>query len=135
MGDDLLLEEGNNLIPSLLQQLVYESNLMVRLQAIDTLCSAMDDKMEEKFKVLEFKEMLNTEYLSKTDFLRRLKLYSKINENVETAIEYHGQDFITHPEFNFDENFEREVTALSLLINNFTGKLLKEFSKGDSFEL
>ena len=134
MVDQLIMDEGNQIIPSLLNQLVYEENIMKRLQAMDTLCSACDEGIDVKLKVKDFKEEIRKKYLSKVDFLRRLKLYSKINDNVETAIEYHGQDYITHPEYIFDDEFEIKITELNKKINSFVGELLKEFARGESIE-
>jgi hypothetical protein len=130
--EEIILDDGKQLIPSLLQQLVFETNVMTRVQAMDTLLSAVDEKIKENMKTDEFKVWLNKNFLKKSVFMRKLKLYSKINENVETAIEYHGQDYLTHTEFVFNEEFEKEVMMLTRRINNFTGKLIKEFSKGES---
>lgn len=129
-----MLEDSKEFIPSLLQQLVYESNIFVRLQAMDTLLSAIDDDMARKLEVAKFKKWLNHKYLKRVDFMRQLKLYSKINDNVETSIEYHGQDYLTHSEYIFNEDFENEVMELSKYINHYVGKLLKEFAKGEAIE-
>lgn len=134
MAQELKLDEGKDTIPILLQQLVFEANISIRLQALDTLLSAIDDDISKRMKVKIFKTWLRRKYLSRVDFVRQLKLYSKINENVETAIEYHGKDFLTHSEYIFDEEFENEVTELSKNINNFVGKLLKEYAKGEVIE-
>lgn len=135
MTEDLMLDDGDQLIPSLLKLLVYEDNVMKRLQAMDTLCSAIEEDISEMLGVKKFKKHLNDKYLNDILFLRKLKLYSKMNENVETAIEYHGQDYLTHPEFIFDLQFEKEVNKLTKAINEFTGQLLKEYSKGDTIEI
>jgi len=144
MPEDLFMDEGSNLIPSILQNLVFETNILTRLQAIDTLLSALDEKdLDMKIKIKEFKQKLKQEYLlpdknkddPRKNFMRRLKLYSKINENVETAIEYHSEDFITHPEYIFDADFERKITDLNLKINTLVGELLKEYSRGEEIEL
>jgi hypothetical protein len=134
MVEELMLDEGKQLIPSLLQQLVFETNVMTRLQAMDTLLSGMDEELKHKLKTDEFKLWLSKHFLKKSDFMRQLKLYSKINENVETAIEYHGQDYITHSEFVFNEEFEKKVMILTRRINNFVGKLIKEYSKGEKVQ-
>lgn len=132
---DLMLDEGEPIIPSLLKLLVYEDNVMKRLQAMDTLCSAIDEDISKKLKIKEFKKELNEKYMDDLIFLRKLKLYSKMNDNVETAIEYHGEDYSTHPEFIYDVEFEKEINILTKNINNFVGKLLKEFAKGDSIDI
>jgi len=134
MGTDFMLDEGKDIVPQLLQQLVYESNMSVRLQAMDTLLSAIDDETAKKLNVKKFKRWLNEKYIKNTDFIRQLKLYSKINDNVETAIEYHGQDYLTHSEYIFNEEFETQVMELSKYINHFVGKLLKEYAKGEKIE-
>ena len=134
MTEDILLDDGKQLIPSLLQQLVFETNIMTRLQAMDTLLSGIDEEMKKQMDVDEFKLWLNQNFLKKTLFMRKLKLYSKINENVETAIEYHGQDYLTHAEFVFNEDFEKEVMHLTRRINSFVGKLIKEYSKGEGID-
>lgn len=134
MANDLLLDDGKDIVSQLLQQLVYEPNISLRLQAMDTLLSAIDDDMAFKVKAKEFKKFLNQNYMKNTNFMRQLKLYSKINDNVETSIEYHGQDYLTHSEYIFNEDFESEVMKLSKYINHFVGKLLKEYSRGQQIE-
>jgi len=134
MVNSIEIGEGEELIPALLKQMVYEDNVMKRLQAMDTLLSAIDEDIAKKLKTKEFKKELNVSYLDDVIFIRKLKLYSKMNENVETAIEYLGEDYVTHPEFIFDEKFEVKVNILNKKINNFTGNLLKEYSMGDSIE-
>lgn len=131
MADEIILDEGKQLVPSLLQQVVFEDNVSVRLQATDTLLSALDEDIKKKLETQKFKIWLNKEFLKNTDFMRQLKLYSKINENVETAIEYHGQDYLTHQEFVFNEDFEKRVMLLTRRLNSLIGKLIKEFSKGE----
>jgi len=143
MPEDLFIEEGTNLVPSILQNLYFETNILTRLQAIDTLMSALDDQIEMKLKIKAFKKKLKEEYMlpsknkkdPRDNFMRRLKLYSKINENTETAIEYHSQDFITHPEYIFDEDFENKITELNMEINTLVGSLTKEYSRGEEIEL
>lgn len=134
MEEGILLDEGNNLIPSLLSQLVFEENIMRRLRAINTITKAVDDEISKKLKIDIFNIVLNQKYLKDVSFLRRLKLYSKINENIETSIEYHGTDYITHQEYIFDEDFEKQIEELSSMIDNFVGKLIKEYSKGESID-
>jgi len=130
----MLDDEGRDLIPSLLQQLVYEPNISLRLQALDTLLNGIKKEISDKMKVRVFDEWLRKKYLNNTQFMRQLKLYSKINENVETAIEYHGQDYITHAEYVFNDEFENQVMELTKAINTFVGMLLKEYAKGESIE-
>ncbi len=135
MTSEIMLDDENQLIPSLLQQLVYEPNISIRLQALDTLLNAIDDNISEAMNVKLFREKMREKYLNRIDFVKQLKLYSKINDNIETGIEYYGQDFLTHPEYIFSEQFEKEVVNLTKAINTFVGKLLKEYSKGESIEL
>lgn len=125
---------NSNLIPNLLSQLVYEENILRRLRAINTLSQAVDDDIAKLLDIPTFLKTLNKNYLKNVEFLRRLKLYSKINDNIETAIEYHSTDYITHQEYVFDEQFEAQVEELSSFIDKMVGLLLKEYSKGESIE-
>ncbi len=134
MGDEISLEEGSGLIPSLLSQLVFEENVIRRLRAINTIIRAVDDEIKNKLKIDTFKIILNHKYLKNVEFMRQLKLYSKMNDNIETSLEYHGTDYITHQEFIFDEKFDIEIEKLSSMIDKLVGNLIKEYSKGESID-
>lgn len=135
MTDQLILDEGKNFIPSLLQQVVFMENLFVKLNAVDTLISSMDNDIIEKTNGKEFRKWLHINYLKNVEFMRQLKIYVRISEQTETALEYFGQDFLTHQEFVFDEEFEKKLSFLNRKLNHFIGTLLRETNKADTFEI
>lgn len=133
--ESFLLDEGNGSITiSLLQTIFTQDNMFLKLNQMDTCLSALDEKLVKETNAHIFKKWLNEKFLKDTNFIRQLKIYSKINENTETALEYFGQDFISHPEFAFDKDFEKKLAYLNKQINHFTGKLLKELTKGETLE-
>lgn len=134
--ESFLIDEGNDTtIISIISQLIFETNLYKKLNAIDTLLSSLDDKIAEKSNAAQFKKYLNTNFLLNVDFMRQLGLFSKMEENVETGLELQGQDYISHPEYVFDKEFAETKANLNKQINHFTGKLLRELTKGESLDL
>lgn len=135
MAEALPLDEQQSPLPSILQQCVFEDNIFRKLQAVDILISALDDDMLKKIKGIKMKNWLHTNFINNVEFMRQLRLHSKVGEHPETSIEYYGQDFLTHPEFVFDAKFVETLTDLDKKLNHFIGKLLKEFSKTEDITL
>lgn len=126
-----VLDEKKDLLPTLLQGIVFESDLLKKLNAVDTIISALDDKMAENSGAITFKNWLHSKYLDNTLFMRQLKLHTAIIENVETKIEYYSQDYLTHQEYIFDADFEQVIITINKTINHFVGRLLRELGKGE----
>jgi len=135
LTDVLDLDDGQSPILSLLQSAVYEDNILKRLNATDTLISALEDNIADKNQAKLMRKYIHEEVLSNEDFMRRLKLFTRIDEHAETSIEYFGQDFLTHPEFHFDKEFISKLSEINKKLNHFIGTLIKEYSRGDQIEL
>lgn len=118
----------------MLQTIAFETNLYKRLHAVDVICSALDDETAKAVKAKEFKNHINKEYLLNKKFIRKLKLVSMLENYAETSIELSAQDFVTHPEFHYDEDLHEKIGKINRLINHFTGKCMKELNKGDSID-
>lgn len=132
---EIILEDKKNTIPALLNALVYETDLLRKLNAVDTVLSALEPEIVEKTHAIDFKNWLNRNFLTNLQFMRQLKAYSAIISTPETCQEYFSTDYLTHPEYQFDEDFEKLLIKINRQINHFVGKLLKEFSKGDSINV
>lgn len=129
---ELQIDDGNSPLPQMLQQIAFEENIYKKMQAVDVICSSLSSKISKKVKGTQFKKWLNESYLENTDFIRKLKLISKLEAYPETAIELSSLDFVTHPEFHYDEDFQNAVTELNKQLNHFIGKCIRELSKGNS---
>jgi len=126
---DLLMDEGKSPILSLAQQAVFEDNMFRKMNAVDTLISSLEDDVSKKIGAFAMKQYLHKEVLSNEDFMRQLQMYARIVDNPETAIEYFGQDYVTHPEFNFDTDFMTKLNHINKQVNHFIGTLIKELAK------
>lgn len=135
MTDILDLGDGQSPILSLLQQSVFEDNMLKKFNAVDILISAFETDIATKSKAKEMKVYLHKEVLSNEQFMRKLQMFSRISDNPETAIEYYGQDFVTHPEFHFNSEFVKKLAIINRKVNHFIGLLIKEYSKGESIEV
>lgn len=131
---ELDLGEGKQLIPSLLNQLFDEDNYLKKLNMAYTVVCGLESDIFKETNGQEFKDFLEN-FLDNVSFIRKLKLYVKINENIETAIEYMGKDYVTHEEFIFDKDFEKLILEMNKRINKFNGLLLKEYAKSESIEI
>jgi len=131
---NLDLGEGKQLIPSLLNQLFDESNYINKLSMAYVIVCGLEPEMAEKVNAKQFTIFLE-QFINNVIFIRRLKLYVKINENIETAIEYMSKDYMTHEEFIFDPKFEQLILEMNKRINKFTGNLLREYGKSESIEI
>jgi hypothetical protein len=134
MADPLLDGQQQNSIPSILQTLIFQENLLLKLNAVDTVLNALDDKVAATISAKKLKGYLHRNYLDDISFMRNLKRYSKLTENTELAMEYFGQDFLSHPETAFDEEFEATLATLNKRLNRIIGLLLKEYQKGEDIE-
>lgn len=135
MSDILDLGEGQSPILSLLQQSVFEDNMFKKLNAVDILISGLDSDIAENTNAKSMKVYLHKEVLSNESFMRQLQMFARISDHPETAIEYFGQDFITHPEFHFDRVFINKLATINKKVNHFIGLLIKEYSQGESLEI
>lgn len=134
MDTSILAEQQTTSIPGILQNLIFQENLSLKLNALDTCLHAIDENVAQKIGATKIRASLHQKYLDNIDFMRKLKLYSKMLENTETALELMGSDYLTHPEFVFDAEFETILSGLNKELNRLIGQMLKEYGKGDEYE-
>jgi len=149
MADTISLDDGQSPILSLLQQAVFQTDMFKYIKGVDTIINSLDKNMRKLTNADEMQRYIHVEIYGVQDdpnnptkesierekFMRRLRMMSKINELPETAIEYYGQDFKTHPEFHFSQDFDNKMKDIEIRLNKFTGSCLKELAKGDEFEI
>jgi len=129
------LDDGPSPLLSLLQQSVFETNILRKLNAVDILISALDPDLAIDTKAMQMKEYLHDEILSNDTYTRQLQLFTRISEHPETAIEYYSTDYITHPEYHYDAKFAAKLQEVNKKVNHFIGVLIKELSRGEEIEL
>jgi len=127
------LNEPNALLPAIIHQLVFEDNLLRRLNGIDTLLSSLDNDLALKVDAKKHKKWIK-EYLNNIDFIRKLSLHCKVVEIPETALELYSMDYLTHPEFNFDEKFNQEIIRINSHLSEIIGIIIKEYSAEEEIE-
>lgn len=132
--EDFNLSEPNQLLPSIIQQLVFEDNILRKMNGIDTLLSALDDDLAKKINAQQYQKWLHS-FLENIDFVRKLSLHCKVCEIPETALELYGTDYLTHPEFQFDEEFNKKVVLINKKLSEILGHILREFNTMDSFDI
>jgi len=133
MAEESLSEPSSN-IPSILMHIMSQNDILLKLNMVDTVLSAIDEDKAKKIDAQKLKAYLHKKYLGDPDFMRRLKLNSTITNHPELSLEYYGQDFLTHEEYNFNADQEKEFAELNKLLNLNIGLLLKEYLKGDNIE-
>ena len=131
---ELSLDQPKTSVPQLLNQLIFVDNLYQKLNALDTILNAIEDTIAVALNLKRIQTELH-KYIDNIEFMRQLKLYSKMCENTETCLELMGQDFLTHPEFNFSEELEEELATLNKKLNKVIGQLIKEYAKQEEIPL
>jgi len=120
-------EEHLSLI-SIVQEAINQENLFKKLRLTHIIMhsvSITEKKAAELHKRVE-------EMLTDIDFMRKLKLNSKIKDNDITAIEYLGKDYRGGDEnMVFDAQFESILTELEKRIDEYLGTVLIELTKGE----
>lgn len=125
-------EEGSTHLTEMLGSLARDTNLFKRLQMLEVIFNMMDDDVAKKIDMEEFKKFLEV-YTDNHEFMKKAKRISIVEDNVETALEYYGQDYISTPEFNYDEKFQLKRRGIDKKINSFIGKALKELDEEEDF--
>jgi len=112
----------------MLQMLTFETNFFKRIQALEIILKMMDDNLSKEVKADSFDKFMK-KYTNDSDFMRKTMLVSTMEDNVETALEYYGFDYISSPDFAFDEDFFKTRRMIDQKINEFTGLVMKELNK------
>jgi len=126
-GFGLENEDKNNRIFIIAKELVLETNFFKRLQGVDVLIEMLDDDLKVKCDYLDYRKDVK-EYVEDDLFVRQAKLLSVIVDNVETAIEYYGKDYLNGDDFLYREDFEEKRKRVDNSINKFLGVVLREVS-------
>jgi len=132
---ELATDEKTARIFAVLQAIIFEDNLFVRIQAIDTVINMLDYKLQKKTMAIPFQKWLHN-ILDDNEFNRKIRLVSKFSDNIEASIEYFsGQEFITTPELNYDPELNEKVNKINKSINKFIGIIIKELNVISEIEL
>lgn len=134
MAGDPVLEGQTSTIPSILQQLIFSPDLLTKLNVTDVVLNALDDDVAQKINAAKIRKYLHQNYLDDVNFMRQLKLYSTMMSNTELAAELMGNDYLSHPEYNFSEENEANLARLNRQLNRIVGLLLKEYQQGEKIE-
>jgi len=132
--EEFSLSEPNQLLPSIITQLVFEENLLRRLNGTYTLLSALDEDLAIKVNATKHKRWIQ-QLLNDVLFIRQLSLYSKVVDIPETAIELFGTDYLTHPEFQFDDKFQNRIISINKTLSILIGHILREYNTMGDIEL
>jgi hypothetical protein len=117
-------------LSDMLRALTFEDNFFKRLQALEVIKEMIEEEMKKLVDYDLFIEHI-AKYTEDPKFMREAKRISIIEENVETALEYYGRDYVSTPEFDFNEQFQQKRAIVDKQINTFVGKLLKELNQGE----
>ena len=128
MGED----QAGSKLQDMLSSLTFETNFFKRLQALEVVFNMIEDDLGNKVGVSKFKKFLS-EYTNSDKFMRQAKLISIIEDNIETALEYYGRDYISAPEFNYDKDFQSKRRKIDTEINKFIGQTLKKLATEEDF--
>jgi len=120
-------EEHLSLI-SIVQEAINQENLFKKLRLTHIIQHSVnieDKRAKELHKRIE-------EMLTDIDFMRKLKLNSKIKDNDITAIEYLGKDYRGGDEnMVFDAQFESILTELEKRIDEYLGMVLTQLTRAE----
>jgi len=123
-----------NPLQSVVQQLVFESNLQKKLEATDVVINALSKEVFEKTKAKDFQKFLHGLF-DDNEFMRKLSLISQMKDIPELHVEYSSFDYLSSPDYHYDLEFETRIVSIKKKLQKFLGGLLKEFSKGMEIEL
>lgn len=124
-GLDLDGEKKNDKIFLIAKDLIFETNIIKRLQGMDVLIGMLDDSLKKTCDYDKYVSDTST-YIKNPEFLREARLVSTITDNIETAMEYYGKDYLNGSDFIFRQDFEEKKDFVNKVINSFLGRLLLE---------
>jgi DNA recombination-dependent growth factor C len=120
-------------VEGMIHNIVFNDNLMLKLKATDVVINALEPELADKVKAREFQQFIHNIFKNRA-FIRRLTYLSYLKTNIETSLEYHGQDYATNPDFDYDEDMEAKMILIEKKLSRFLGELLKELNKGEKIE-
>ena len=114
---------------SVVQQIIFEDNLLKKLKATDVIINALENNIKLKVGAGKFQKYVHTLFADK-EFIRKLTNLALMKSHVETALEYSGFDYISNPDYHYDEDMENRIIDIEKKLSVFLGNVLKEMSKG-----
>jgi len=127
-------ETGTNPLLSVVNQIIFESNLQKKLEATDTLINALDEDMLKKTDAKQYQIFLHKMF-DDEEFMRQLNYNAQLKENIETSQEYYARDYMSSPDYAYDYKFEKKITHIKKKQQQFLGAILRELTKGVTFEV
>lgn len=121
--------EQSTPIGSMIQTIVFNDNLMQKLRATQVIISSLDDKTKRNTNAVVMKQYIEKIFRQK-EFMRKLKYVSLLKSNIELSVEYHGQDYLSEPDYHYDETMENKMDEIEDKLVIFLGSVLKELQKG-----
>jgi hypothetical protein len=151
---ELNLGEGNTLL-GFVQNISIEKNIFSKLENADTIINSLDEDIknrvlwvnkdeedglwfdEKKHKKITAEEFQKFIYFLYEDdeFMRQLEYVSTVKDNIEASLEYFGFDYISAPDFTYNNRIEIRIRYVRKLLSKFYGGLIRELSKGVDLEL
>lgn len=132
---EIEVQNARSLLPTLLTQLATEKDLEIRLQLIELITASLDDNVLAEVGADKIMKFLNKNFFNDKKFMRQFRIINNLSINPELAIEYLGEDYPSHPEFQYQSDVELKVAKLRSTLNIFCGKLIKTANKGESIEI
>jgi len=118
----------------MVQQIVFNDNLLHKLKATDVVINALDEETKKRTNANAFQKYIHSLF-GDEEFMRRFTYIASIKSNIETALEYYGQDYLSGQDFEYDAYMEKRLLSVEKKLSNFLGGLLKELSKGFELEI
>ncbi len=129
-----LPNEESNPIHNLLTNCIFQDNLLIKMRVTDTIINSLDSDIKTKTKANIFKKFMQ-DIFNDIEFMRKFEYNAQLKSNIETSIELLGFDYLSEPEFHFNNDFEKKLSEIHNKLSIFHGALLKELNKGNSIEL
>ena len=99
---ELELEQGQNPLYNTLQNIIFSDNLYQKMTMIIVVINPLKKNQKKKTNTEKTKKYIQTLYKDKK-FMHMLKYYSHIQSNTELAVEYFGMDYLSSPDYHYNE--------------------------------
>lgn len=132
----MILEQENDksILQSLILRTASEQNIWIKIQQTHIIIKALDSDIYHKTRADAISKYLQR-IKADIEFIRKIRYYSIMMQDPESALEYYGVDYVTHPEYIFDTRFEKRIMGIHDKLDLFIGHLLKEMDMVTGEEL
>lgn len=113
----------------ILNQVVFNDNLLSKLRITDIVIHALDDDTKQAVNAASFQKYLHSLF-DDADFMRQLNYYSMLKTHIETSSEYFGQDYVSAPDYQYNPNYEAKVAIIEKKLAKFIGSIIKSIQEG-----